>query len=348
MTTGMVSKPSARAMGSRRPRSLLLVGLASCLVVLGLALFASIAFGVANITLGTVWMALTAYNPADDQHLIIQTLRLPRTLTAALVGAALAVSGAIMQGLTRNPLADPGLLGIQAGAVLAVVGAVFLLHVNSLSVYALFAFGGASVTALVVYGLGTMGRGGATPFKLTIAGAAVSSLLGSLTTAILLFNQRALEEMRFWLVGSVAGRDMTLVLQATPYLLLGLTIAMLLGPQITTLSLGDDVAVGLGQNVGWIKLICAGAVVILAGVAVALAGPVGFVGLVVPHAVRFFVGVDYRWILPYAALVGALFLVTADVVGRLIAQPGELAVGVMTALLGGPIFILLVQWKVRR
>lgn len=253
-----------------------------------------------------------------------------------------------MQGLTRNPLADPGLLGIEAGAALAVVAAVMFLHIGTMSSYALFAFAGAGVTALVVYGLGSMGRGGPTPFKLTIAGAAITSLLSSFTTAILLFNQRTLEEVRFWLVGSVAGRDMTLVMQAAPYLIGGLLLALALGRQITTLALGDEVAVGLGQNVFLVKTLSTLATVVLAGVSVALAGPVGFVGLVIPHVVRFFVGADYRWILPYAMLLGGSFLVASDVVGRLIARPGELAVGVMTALIGGPVFIALVVWKVKR
>jgi iron complex transport system permease protein len=311
-------------------------------------MLASIAFGAADIQPATVWAAITSFDATDTNHLIIQTLRMPRALTAALVGAALATSGAIMQGLTRNPLADPGLLGIEAGAALAVVAAVMLLRISSMSTYALFAFTGAGATALVVYTLGSLGRGGPTPFKLTIAGAAVTALLSSFTTAILLFNERTLEEVRFWLVGSVAGRDMTLVAQAAPYLVVGLLVALGLGRQITTLALGDDVAAGLGQNVAVIKTLSALATVILAGVSVALAGPVGFVGLVIPHVVRFFVGVDYRWILPYSMLLGGSFLVGSDVIGRVIARPSELAVGVMTALIGGPVFIALVLWKVKR
>jgi iron complex transport system permease protein len=245
-----------------------------------------------------VWQAIVAFNREDTNHLIIQTLRLPRAVTAALVGASLAVAGAIMQGLTRNPLADPGLLGIQAGAAFAVVGAVFLFHISSLATYAVFAFAGGGVTALAVYALGSAGNGGPTPLKLTIAGAAISALISSLTTAMLLFNQRTLEEVRFWLVGSVAGRDFILIGQAAPYLVAGLGISLVLGRQMTTLTLGDNVAKGLGQNTAWIKALSAIAVVLLAGASVALAGPVGFVGLVIPHVVRFFVGVDYRWIFP--------------------------------------------------
>lgn len=346
MTTLILSKAPSRT--TTRAWPLLLAGLPLCGALLLLALLLSIAFGAAQIDAAIAWQAIVAFDPSDTNHLIIQTLRLPRAVTAALVGAALAVAGAIMQGLTRNPLADPGLLGINAGAAFAVVAAVFFWRIQTLSTYALFAFAGAGVTAVAVYALGSVGRGGPTPLKLTIAGAAISALISSLTTAILLFNQRTLEEVRFWLVGSVAGRDFGLVGQAVPYLLGGLALALVLGRQITTLSLGDDVAKGLGQNTGWVKAFSVVAVVLLAGASVALAGPVGFVGLVIPHVVRFFVGVDYRWILPYSVLAGATFLVMSDVVGRVIARPSELAVGIMTALIGGPVFIALVRWKVKR
>ena len=347
MTTATLSS-QRRAPSAHRSWVLLASGLPLCAGLLVLCMLASIAFGAADIQPATVWAAIVAFDPTDTNHLIIQTLRMPRALTAALVGAALATAGAIMQGLTRNPLADPGLLGVQAGAALAVVAAVMFLQINSLSTYAIYAFVGAGLTAVAVYALGALGRGGPTPFKLTVAGAAVTALLSSFTTAILLFNQRTLEEVRFWLVGSVAGRDMMLVLQSTPYFVVGLLVALVLGRQITTLALGDDVAAGLGQNVVWVKGLSAVAVVVLAGASVALAGPVGFVGLVIPHVVRFFVGVDYRWILPYSMLVGGSFLVAADVIGRVIASPSELAVGVMTALIGGPVFIALVLWKVKR
>jgi iron complex transport system permease protein len=267
---------------------------------------------------------------------------------AALVGAALAVAGAVMQGLTRNPLADPGILGIETGAALAVVAAVFFLKISSLYLYALFAFAGAAITAITVYGLGSIGRGGPTPLKITIAGAALTALLSSFTTLMLIFNQRTLEEVRFWLAGSVAGRDLKLLAEVSPYLLTGLVLAIVLGRQITTLALGDDVAKGLGQRTGWVKGLAAIAVVLLAGGATAVAGPIGFVGLVIPHIVRFLVGVDYRWILPYSALIGGVFLVMSDVAARLVLRPIELPVGIMTALIGGPFFMYLVRRRVKR
>ena len=345
MTTSAV--PS-RGLSLVRSPALLAFGLLAGFGVLLVAMMSSIAFGAADIAPADVWAALVAFDPTSTEHLIIRTLRLPRALVSIMVGAALGVAGALMQGVTRNPMADPGILGIETGAALGVVGAVFFLHINSLTVYALFAFAGAALTAAVVYALGSAGRGGSTPLKITIAGAAVTALLASLTTAMLIFNQRTLEEVRFWLAGSVAGRDLTMVAQAAPYILAGLLLALLLGRQITTLTLGDDIAKGLGQRTGWVKGLTALAVVLLAGGAVAVAGPIGFIGLVIPHAVRFFVGVDYRWILPYGALAGAIFLVIADIAARLVLRPIELPVGIMTALIGGPFFIYLVRWKVKR
>jgi iron complex transport system permease protein len=332
----------------KAPRPLLIGAMPLCIVLLLAAIFLNIAFGAADIKLQTVLTAIIAFDAADTNHLIIQSLRLPRAFTAILVGAALGVAGAIMQGLTRNPLADPGLLGIEAGATLAVVVGVFLFNIHSFPVFALFAFLGGTLTALAVYALGSMGRSGTTPFKLTIAGAALSSMLASLTTSILMFNQRSLEEVRFWLAGSVSGRDMSLVLEAAPFILGGLILAFLLGRQITTISMGEDVARSLGQNVGAIKLVCASAVVVLAGSAVALAGPIGFIGLIVPHVVRMFAGVDYRWVLPYSALLGASFLVISDLLARIVVRPFDMPVGIMTAAIGGPIFIYLVRWKVKR
>lgn len=354
-TTSSVSPPPApsvrevaRSLRIMRSRPVLLMGLLVALVLLAVTMLVSIAFGAANIAPADVWAAFFAFDAISTDHLIIRTLRIPRAAVAALVGGALAVSGAIMQGLTRNPLADPGILGINAGAALGVVTAVSFLHIDSLSAYTLFAFGGATITAAAVYVLGSLGQGGATPLKLTVAGAALTALLSSFTTGLLILNQRTLEEVRFWLAGSVAGRDLTLLLQAAPYLAGGLALALILGRQITTLSLGEDVAKGLGQRTGWIKALSALAVVMLAGGAVAVAGPIGFVGLVIPHMVRFLVGIDYRWILPYTAIVGAIFLVLADVAARLVLRPMEVPVGVMTALIGGPLFVYLVRLRVRR
>lgn len=331
-----------------RSRSALLAGLLAGLGLLAFCLLASVRFGAAEVTTAEVIGAFVDYDESSEEDLIVRTLRVPRALIAALVGASLAVAGAIMQGLTRNPLADPAILGIEAGAALAVVGAVFFLGASSLTTYALFAFAGAGLSAGLVYGLGSLGRGGMTPMRLTVAGAALAALLSSLTTAMLLLNQRTLEEIRFWLAGSVAGRDLNLLVQVLPYIGVGLLLALGLSRQITTLTLGDDVATGLGQRTAWVKVLAAVAVVLLAGSAVAIAGPIGFVGLVVPHVVRFFVGVDYRWILPYSILVGAVLLVSADIAARLVLRPQEVPVGVMTALVGAPFFVYLARWRVKR
>ncbi|MEX1020902.1 MAG: iron ABC transporter permease [Litorilinea sp.] len=333
---------------ARRTHPVLLGGLVVGMGALLLTMLGSVAFGAAQIGLGDVWDSLFAFDPTATDHLIIRTLRVPRAAVGALVGASLGVAGAIMQGLTRNPLADPGILGINTGAALGVVLAVYLLGIQTLTLYALFALVGAAITAGLVYAIGALGRGGPTPLNLTIAGAAFTALLSSLTTGILILNERTLEEVRFWLAGSIAGRDLTLLLQVGPYLAVGMVVALALGRQITTLALGEDVARGLGQNTLWIKALAALCVVLLAGGAVAVAGPIGFIGLVIPHMVRFAVGVDYRWILPYAALAGAIFLLVADVTARLVLRPTELPVGIMTALIGGPFFIYLVRWRVQR
>ncbi|MCS6828842.1 MAG: iron ABC transporter permease [Caldilinea sp.] len=346
--TGHSSPTTANPARRRRSTALLLIGIPIGLALLALAMIGSIAFGAAEISPRVVVEAIFAFDATNTQHLIIQTLRIPRAAVAVMVGASLAVAGAIMQGLTRNPLADPGILGIQTGAALGVVAAVYFFNIGTLSLYALFAFAGASLTAAAVYALGSIGRGGPTPFKLTIAGAALTALLSSLTTLILLFDQTTLEEVRFWMAGSVAGRDLNLLFQAMPYLTGGLVLAMALGRQITTISLGEDVAKGLGQNTAWVKGASAIAVVLLAGGAVAVAGPIGFIGLVIPHVVRALIGVDYRWVLPYAAIIGAIFLLVADVAARMALRPTELPVGVMTALIGGPFFIYLVRWRVKR
>jgi iron complex transport system permease protein len=328
-----------------RSRGALLLGLLVGGGLLVLCLGASVRFGAAQVGMGDVISAFTDYE-GSEEDLIIRTLRVPRALVAALVGAALAVAGAIIQGLTRNPLADPGILGIEAGAALAVVGSVFVFGASSLTTYALFAFLGGAIAAVIVYSLGTLG-GGMSPMKLIVAGAALAALLSSLTTAVLILNQRTLEEIRFWLAGSVAGRDLTLLLQVLPYVGAGLLLAFALGRQITALTLGEDVATGLGQRTAWVKFFCVVAVVLLAGSAVAIAGPIGFVGLVIPHVARFFVGVDYRWVLPYSALLGAMLLVSADIAARLVLRPQELPVGIMTALVGAPFFIYLARKRIK-
>ena len=325
----------------------LLPGLLIAVGLLIACLLWSITLGAADITPQVVYDALFNYNDAEFDHLIIQTVRLPRVIAGAIVGAALAVAGALMQGLTRNPLADSGILGINAGAAFAVVLTVFLIGTPSLSMYAIAALVGAALAAGFVYGIGSLG-GAASPLRLTLAGVILTAFVSSLTTAILIQDQETLDQIRFWTAGSLAGRDAPVITMTAPIIAAGMVGALLISRQITTISLGEDVAKGLGQNTAIIKLVAAALVVLLAGGAVALAGPIGFVGLVVPHVARFLVGVDYRWIIPYSAVIGAMLVTVADVAARLILRPQELPVGVMMAIVGAPFFIYLARWKVRR
>ena len=317
------------------------------LLILLLCFFASLAVGAADISLGSIYTAFTAFD-GSTEHLIIRTVRLPRSLIATFVGAALAVAGAIMQGITHNPLASPSILGVNAGAAFAVVVATLIFGSSSLSVYAWFAFLGAGITAVMVYLLGSLGRGGLTSLNLTIAGAALTLFISSITSGILIISQRTLEEIRFWIAGSIAGRELDLFMQVLPYLGVGLLLAFALGRQITTLSLGEDVAKGLGQQTAWVKIAAAVSVVLLAGGSVAIAGPIGFIGLIIPHMSRFLVGVDYRWILPYAPMLGAILLLVADTCARIVIQPQELPVGLVMPLIGAPFFIYLIRSKVKR
>lgn len=321
------------------------IGLAALFLFLGM--LASLSFGAADIPFNRILTAFTSFDDSTE-HIIIRSMRLPRTLIASMVGASLAVAGALMQGLTQNPLAAPGILGINAGAALAVVALVFGFGTSEPSLIALVAFFGALVAAVTVYFFGSLGAGGATPLNLTVAGAALTALLSSLTAGVLILSERTLEEVRFWLAGSLAGRDLNLFLTVLPWMLVGLVTAFALGRQINALSLGESVAAGLGQRTAWVKAATTINVVVLAGSAVALAGPIGFVGLVVPHLVRGVIGVDYRWIIPSAAVLGAAMLVWADVASRWILRPQELPVGVMTALLGAPFLLYLVRWQVKR
>jgi iron complex transport system permease protein len=323
------------------------IGLLLGILIMLICLVYSVTLGAAEIPLNTILQSFITFD-GSYEHLVIQTVRLPRSLVALLVGSSLAVAGALMQGLTRNPLADPGILGIESGAALAVVTTTFVFGSSSLTVLTMVAFLGAGVTAILVYLLGSLGKGGATPLNLTVAGAALTALISSLTTAILIISQRTLEEIRFWLAGSLAGRDFDILLSALPFVVIGLLVAFALGRQITTMSLGEDVAKGLGQQTAWVKITTAVSVVLLAGSSVALAGPIGFIGLVVPHMVRFFIKGDYRWILPYSAVIGATLLLVADVAARVLLKPQELPVGIMTALVGAPVFVYLAKSKVKK
>jgi iron complex transport system permease protein len=319
------------------------IGLVVGGALLGVVLLASLAVGARPMAWSTAVEAVTSFDPADDDHLVVRELRMPRTVIGLLAGVALGLAGALMQGVTRNPLADPGLLGVNAGAALAVVIAINVFGVATLAGYVWFAFGGAGAAAVTVYLLGATGRDGATPVKLALAGAALTALLGSVTTAILLLDATTLDQFRFWAVGSLDGRGADIATQAAPFVVVGVLMAFVCGRMLNALALGDDVARSLGQRVGIARAVTAAAVVVLAGTATAAAGPIVFVGLTVPHVARALTGPDNRWVLAYAAVLAPILLVGADVIGRVVARPSEVQVGIVTALLGAPVFIALVR-----
>lgn len=317
--------------------------LLAAVVVLAILAGASLAIGARGIPLGTVWEALTSFDPANGDHAVVHA-RIPRTVLGLLAGGALGLAGAAMQGVARNPLADPGIMGVNAGAALAVVTGIYVFGVATFSGYIWFAFIGAAVAAVVVYLIASLGRDGATPVKLALAGAALSAGLYSLMNVILVSSQDTLDRFRFWQVGGVAGRDWSVVLPGIPFLAVGAVIVLLTGRILNSLALGDDIARGLGQRVGLTRAVTALGIVLLCGTATALAGPIAFVGLVVPHAVRFLTGPDYRWILPFSLVAAPVLLLAADIIGRVALLPGEVPAGIMTALVGAPVFV----WLIRR
>jgi iron complex transport system permease protein len=343
-TVALRSEPAAPTREFSRTPSRVL-GLVACAAAVAALCFLSLAVGARVTPLSAVWSAIVSFDPTNADHLVIMELRLPRTLLGVLVGAALGLSGAVMQGVTRNPLADPGILGVNAGAALFVVIAISLFGVTSIVGYVWFAFVGAAIAAVVVYSISSLGREGATPIKLALAGAALSAALAAVATAVLLLDQTTFDQFRFWQVGALAGRDLSIAVQVAPFLIIGSVFALCLGPLLNTLSLGEDVARGLGANVMLGRVLSAGAVVLLCGAATAACGPIAFVGLTIPHVARMLVGPDYRWALPYSLLLAPILLLAADILGRVIARPGEVQVAIVTAIVGAPVFIALVRQK---
>ncbi|KIC69047.1 FecCD family ABC transporter permease [Pseudarthrobacter phenanthrenivorans] len=317
--------------------------LLAAVVVLLLLAATSLAVGARDVPLATVWQALAAFDPGNGDHAVVQA-RIPRTVLGLLAGGALGLAGAAMQGVARNPLADPGIIGVNAGAALAVVTGIYVFGITEFSGYVWFAFAGAAGAAVVVYLVASLGREGATPVKLALAGAALSAGLSSLMNVILVSSQDTLDRFRFWQVGGVAGRDWSVLLPGLPFLAAGALVVLLAGRTLNSLALGDDIARGLGQRVGLSRALIAAGIVLLCGTATALAGPIGFVGLVIPHAVRFLTGPDYRWILPFSLVAAPALLLGADIIGRVVLLPGEVPAGIMTALVGAPAFV----WLIRR
>ncbi|AQQ54583.1 FecCD family ABC transporter permease [Planococcus lenghuensis] len=318
-------------------------GIAAGLLLVLVLIWASIIFGLTDVSSRMVIDSIYRFDQSNE-HIIIRDSRIPRAFIAAAVGASLAVAGTIMQGLTKNPLASPSIFGINAGASFFVVLGISFFGVASLNAFTWLAFTGAALAAAVVYICGSMGRDGLTPIRLTLAGAAVAALFSSLTQGMLTLDERALDQVLFWLAGSIEGRDLELLLAVLPYLAAGLLFALLMGRQMNVLAMGEDLATGLGQRTVFVKLFGAVIVVLLAGGSVAVAGPIGFVGIIIPHIARWLVGIDYRWVIPYSAILGALLLLAADIGARYIIMPAEVPVGVMTAAIGAPFFV----WIARR
>ncbi|MGP4019360.1 FecCD family ABC transporter permease [Saccharopolyspora sp. 5N708] len=331
----------ARAPAQARPHRRVGVLLAAACALVLLCLL-SIAIGARTIPLDEVVKAL--FSPTGTElDAIVRDLRIPRTVLGVLVGMALGLAGAVAQALTRNPLADPGLLGISAGASFGIVVSVAALGLTAVHGYIWFAFVGALLASIGVYLLGAMGGAGATPVKLAIAGVAVTFLLSSFTSALVLTDPQALNRYRFWSAGSLAGQDLGTIVQVLPFLAIGALLALGIGPALNGLALGDDVAASLGHRLRLVRLQGVLAIMLLTGAAVALAGPIVFVGLMIPHATRMLIGPDHRWLLPGSMLVAPCLLLAADILGRLVARPGEIQIGIIVVFLGAPLFVALVR-----
>ncbi|WP_338785615.1 iron ABC transporter permease [Streptomyces sp. DG1A-41] len=346
MGTIAVQRPASRTTtGARRRR---VVGLGALALVLVAAGAVSLAVGARALSPGEVWHGLFAAPESDQRltetRLIVETVRVPRTVLAIVAGVALGVGGALIQGYTRNPIADTGLLGVNSGASFAVVTVIAVFGLSDPFQYIWFAFLGAAVAGVVVFGLASIGRGAGNPLTLALAGQGVTVFLAAMTTAVALSDQKSLNALRFWNAGSVAGVGFGVIWPVTGFIAAGLVLALITLPALNLLNLGDDVARGLGVNIALSRTIGITAITLLAGAATAACGPIAFLGLMVAHVARYLTGPDYRWLVPYAGLLGAIVLLVCDIAGRLVVRPSELDAGVVVALLGAPFFAALV-WR---
>jgi iron complex transport system permease protein len=318
------------------------VALLGALLLLGCVVVLSLMVGSQALSPATVLRELL--QPGDTYARdVVRGLRMDRTVVAVVVGLALGAAGALMQALTRNPLADPGLLGVNAGAAAAVVTGIAFLGISDARPQMWLAFAGAGLASIAVYLLGSGARASATPVRLALAGAALTAVLTAYLHGISLSDQRAFDSMRFWLVGSVVGRDLSVLADAMPFVVVGLALSLLVTPALNAMALGDDSGRALGVRIGRIRALTAVAIMLLCGAATAVAGPIAFLGLVLPHVARFLVGPDQRWVVPLSMLLSAALLVLADTAGRVVTGSGEVEAGIMTAFLGAPVFIFLVR-----
>lgn len=324
------------------------MGLVTLVVTLLIAGAMSLAVGARALSPAEVWHGLFAAPDADQRlteiRLIVQTVRVPRTALAIVAGVALGFGGALIQGYTRNPIADTGLLGVNSGASFAVVTAIALFGLADPFQYVWFAFLGAAVAGVVVFGLASIGRGAGNPLTLALAGQGVTVFLAAMTTAVALSDKESLNALRFWNAGSVDGVGFDVIGPVSAFIAVGLVLALTTLPTLNLLNLGDDVARGLGVNIALSRTVGILAITLLAGAATAACGPIAFLGLMVAHVARYLTGPDYRWLVPYAGLLGAVVLLVCDIAGRLVVRPGELDAGVVVALLGAPFFAALV-WR---
>lgn len=327
---------------ARRPGGIRSLWLAAMLAALGVLCALSVAIGTREVGLDDIAGALRGQVDSIGQAAV--AARIPRTVLAALAGAALGLAGAVMQGVTRNPLADPGILGVNLGASLAIAVGVAWFGIASAQAYIWVAVLGAGATAVFVYAIGSLGRGGPTPLKLTLAGMATSVAFSSLVTAVMLSRGDIAGGLHAWQIGGVGGATFARMAHVLPFLAAGFGLSLISARKLNLLALGDDMAAGLGERVAVARGLASLGAILLCGATTAICGPIGFVGLVVPHLGRLLVGVDHRWLLPFSALIGACLLVASDIAGRLIARPSELDVGIVTAFIGAPFFI----WIVRR
>ncbi|MEU6298336.1 FecCD family ABC transporter permease [Streptomyces erythrochromogenes] len=334
--------------GTTRARKRRVAGSVTLVLILLTAMVVSLGVGARGLSPSEVWYGLSA-GPGGDHRLteirlIVQTVRVPRTVLATVAGVALGVGGALIQGYTRNPIADTGLLGVNAGASFAVVSVIAVFGFANPFQYVWFAFVGAAVAGVLVFGLASIGRGAGNPLTLALAGQGVTVFLAAMTTAVALSDKASLNALRFWNAGSVAGVGFGVIWPVTAFIAAGLLLALTTLPAINLLNLGDDVARGLGVNIALHRTVGIIAITLLAGAATAACGSIAFLGLMVAHVARYLTGPDYRWLVPYAGLLGAIVLLVCDIAGRLVVRPGELDAGVVVALLGAPFFAVLV-WR---